>query len=166
MALIVDLDAVKAMSRAQRTKLRRQALAQLNEAQGALSALDGALEYDFKTEREKRPASENRQKVVDAFRTTPATPTERAVLQVLFNHPAKTSAELSVLLGWEGQSWHMHFGEMCRRREPQLWPATPSDMRQADFYSGILAFLSLDNRWIIWPEVAKGLSEVGILPSI
>lgn len=56
----------------------------------------------------------------------------------------------------------MHFGEMCRRREHQLWPATRSEMREADFYSGILAFLSLDNRWVIWPEVADALTEIGI----
>jgi len=35
-------------------------------------------------------------------------------------------------------------------------------MREADFYSGILAFLSLDNRWVIWPEVADALTEIGI----
>lgn len=162
MALDVDLSAIGSLSRTRRTNLRRRALDLYNEARDVLRALDDALEHDFALAVARRPLQENRQKVVTAFQSAPATETEIAVLQILRGNPRSTSSELSGLLGWEGQSWHMHFGEMCRRREHQLWPAARSEMREADFYSGILAFLSLDNRWVMWPEVTEALTEIGI----
>lgn len=101
-------------------------------------------------------------RVVEAFRVNPMTETEAKVIQVLLDHPRSTSTELSQALGWGAQSWHMHFGTMCLNRAVYLWPAPQSDTRPADFYSGILADLSPDNRWTIKPEVEAGLSELGL----
>ena len=77
-------------------------------------------------------------------------------------HPGSTSTELSQALEWGGQAWHMHFGTMCFNRAVYLWPAPKSEVRAADFYSGILADLSSENRWTMKPEVEVALSELGL----
>lgn len=160
MALGVDLSTIDSLSRTRRTSLRRRALRLYDEARELLQALDDALAQDFAVAVATRPLEANYSKLAEAFRDQPLTETEVAILKVLHKNPRRTSAELSNLLGWEGQSWHLHFGEMCRRRESQLWPAGRSEVRDADFYSGILAFLSLDNRWVLWPEVADALDKI------
>lgn len=159
MALGVDLSTIDSLSRTRRTSLRRRALRLYDEAREVLKALDDALEHDFAAAVANRPLEINRNKLIKSFHIQPPSMTELAVLQVLHRNPRSTSAELSSLLGWEGQSWHMHFGDMCRRRESQLWPAGRSEVRDADFYGGILAFLSLDNRWVLWPEVADAFGK-------
>lgn len=101
-------------------------------------------------------------RVVEAFRVDPMTETEAKIIQVLLDNPGSTSTELSQALGWGAQSWHMHFGTMCANRAVYLWPAPKSEVRSADFYSGILADLSPDNRWTMKPEVEVALSELGL----
>lgn len=101
-------------------------------------------------------------RVVEAFRVDPITETEAKIIQVLLDNPGSTSTELSQALGWGAQSWHMHFGTMCANRAVYLWPAPKSEVRSADFYSGILADLSPDNRWTMKPEVEVALSELGL----
>lgn len=101
-------------------------------------------------------------RVVEAFRVNPMTETEAKIIQVLLDHPGLTSTELSQALGWGAQAWHMHFGTMCFNRAIYLWPAPKSEVRAADFYSGILADLSPDNRWTMKPEVEVALSELGL----
>lgn len=101
-------------------------------------------------------------RVVEAFRVDPMTETEAKIIQVLLDYPSSTSTELSQALGWGAQSWHMHFGTMCANRAVYLWPAPKSEVRSADFYSGILANLSSDNRWTMKPEVEVALSEIGL----
>lgn len=101
-------------------------------------------------------------RVVEAFRVDPMTETEAKIIQVLLDNPGSTSTELSQALGWGAQSWHMHFGTMCASRAVYLWPAPKSEVRAADFYSGILADLSPDNRWTMKPEVEVAMSEIGL----
>ena len=101
-------------------------------------------------------------RVVEAFRAEPMTDTEAKIIQVLLDNPGSTSTELSQALGWGAQSWHMHFGTMCFNRAIYLWPAPKSEVRAADFYSGILADLSPDNRWTMKREVEVALSELGL----
>lgn len=101
-------------------------------------------------------------RVVQAFRVDPMTETEAKIIQVLLDNPGSTSTELSQALGWGAQSWHMHFGTMCANRAVYLWPAPKSEVRPSDFYSGILADLSPDNRWTMKPEVEVALSELGL----
>lgn len=101
-------------------------------------------------------------RVVEAFRVDPMTETEAKIIQALLDNPGSTSTDLSQALGWGAQSWHMHFGTMCANRAVYLWPAPKSEVRAADFYSGILADLSSDNRWTMKPEVEVALSELGL----
>lgn len=101
-------------------------------------------------------------RVVEAFRVNPMTETEAKIIQVLLDNPGSTSTELSQALGWGAQSWHMHFGTMCFNRAVYLWPAPKSEVRPADFYSGILADLSSENRWTMKAEVEAALSELGL----
>ena len=104
-------------------------------------------------------------RVVEAFRVNPMTETETKIVRVLLDHPGSTSTELSQALGWGAQSWHMHFGTMCANRAIYLWPAPKSEVRSAEFYSGILADLSSDNRWTMKPEVSAAFSELGLRAS-
>ena len=90
------------------------------------------------------------------------TETEEKIVQVLLDHPGETSTGLSTLLGWGGQTWHMHFGEMCKKRETFHWPADDATGRDASFYSGILADLSKHNRWTMKPDVATALAALGL----
>lgn len=101
-------------------------------------------------------------RVVEAFRVDSMTDAEAKIIQVLLDHPGSTSTELSQALEWGGQAWHMHFGTMCFNRAVYLWPAPKSEVRAADFYSGILADLSSENRWTMKPEVEVALSELGL----
>ncbi|WP_109798709.1 hypothetical protein [Novosphingobium meiothermophilum] len=101
-------------------------------------------------------------RVVEAFQMNPMSETEAKIIQVLLDNPGSTSTELSQALGWGAQSWHMHFGTMCANRAIYLWPAPKSEVRPADFYSGILADLSSDNRWTLKPDVTAALSELGL----
>lgn len=101
-------------------------------------------------------------RVVEAFQVNPMTETEAKIIQVLLDNPGSTSTELSQALGWGAQAWHMHFGTMCFNRAIYLWPAPKSEVRASDFYSGILADLSSDNRWTMKPDVAAAFSELGV----
>lgn len=105
------------------------------------------------------------QRVAEAFGRMPMTETERSLIQVLLDNPGATSTELSRALGWEGQTWHMHFGTMCKHREVYLWPAPPSDQPNKDFYSGILADLSEGSHWTMKPDVAAAFAAMGITPA-
>ncbi len=103
------------------------------------------------------------ERVVNAFTSMPPTETEQALLRVLLDNPDHTSQALSTKLGWGGQSWHLHFGKMCERREHLLWDAEPAVTRDAEFYCGILAnYSDLTHGFTMKPEVAKGLAAIGI----
>ena len=102
------------------------------------------------------------ERVIEAFRRDPMTETECKLVQVLLDNPGQSSAGLSKALGWGGQSWHLHFGTMCQKREARLWPAEPAVVRDANFYCGILADLSDDNRWTIKPDVVEGFAALGL----
>lgn len=107
------------------------------------------------------------ERVAAAFSELPPTETERRLLQVLLDNPDSSSEALSAGLNWKGQSWHMHFGEMNKKREHLLWVAEHAVVRDASFYSGILALFSDSSRgFTIKPEVAEGLAAVGIRPSM
>lgn len=103
-------------------------------------------------------------RVSEAFTHEPMTETERKLVQVLLDNPGRTSSGLTQTLGWRGQAWHMHFGEMCKKREARLWPAEPAVTRDANFYCGILADLSEANTWTVKPDVADGLALLGLHP--
>ena len=153
---------IVAMSRTRLSKVRGDAEKRLKDAQRLLDAIDGQMREEIR-ELEGKPLNAHRvRQVVEAFTHEPMTQGERALVQVLLDHPGQTSEKLSDALGWHGQSWHMHFGNMCKKREAQLWPAELSELRDARFFSGILAFLSKCNRWTVRPEAATAFAQLGI----
>lgn len=106
------------------------------------------------------------ERVVQAFRLLPPTETEQKVIMALLDHPGSTSAELSGHLGWNGQTWHAHFGRMISNRRSNLWEGDWMPSREAEFYSGILADLSEpDHKFTMRPEAMAGFAIIGITPT-
>lgn len=135
---------------------------QKTAATEVIEALGEVEEAEHKALLDRLNGMEVSARVVEAFRVNPMKETEAKIIQVLLDHPGSTSTELSQALGWGAQAWHMHFGTMCFNRAIYLWPAPKSEVRSAEFYSGILADLSSDNRWTMKPEVEAALSELGL----
>lgn len=163
--------AIPHMSAKQRAGVRCNAEQSLGDPTLADKAREMLAALDRQAEVEAEGLSEHiRQlpmalRVVEAFNHEPMTETERRLIQVLLDHPGSSSEGLSRALDWRAQSWHMHFGEMCKRRQARLWPAAKSEIRDAAFYSGILAELSPENRWSFKPEVIEALAELGLRPA-
>lgn len=163
---------IPAMSHAERQRVRANAerlsatgtAAQKQAAEQVLVTLTETAEAEHQELVSRLHGMEVSARVVEAFRVNPMNDTEAKIVQALLDHPASTSTELSQALGWGAQSWHMHFGMMCFNRATYLWPAPKSEVRSADFYSGILADLSPDNRWTMKPEVAAAFAEHGLRP--
>lgn len=155
----------------QRARMRRNAEARLEtgpaqlrqDARDLLDALD-ALEHSEHVARTDWVANATvKERVRKAFETLPPTETEIRLLRVLLDNPGTSSAGLSEKLGWGGQTWHMHFGEMCKAREAWLWPAEKAEKRDGHFYSGILAVFDPEgSRFTMKPEVAAALHEMGL----
>lgn len=158
------------MTAAQRAGLRGNAERLLADPKSATIAREVIAALDGQATAEEEALSEHvrnlpmARRVVEAFRHEPMTETEQKLVQVLLDHPGSTSESLSRALDWEGQSWHMHFGKMCAKREARLWPAAKSEQRDASFYSGILADITPDNRWSCKPDAASAFAELGLRP--
>jgi len=165
--------ALPGKSEADRRKIRTNAErwqatgtpAQQAEANKMLEALEAQTVSERQAQSEHVEAMPVFDRITEAFTKRPPTATEEAVIRALLDNPASTSTELSRACRWKGQIWHTHFGKMARSREPDLWPADPSQTRDAHFYSGILADLDPDgNRFTMKPEVAAAFTEMGIFP--
>ncbi|WP_170339676.1 hypothetical protein [Ruegeria arenilitoris] len=132
-------------------------------ARQLISALDELEEREREALNRKLSGMKPAERVIHAFIRVPPSETETRLIRVLMDHPGSTSTELSRALGWDAQTWHLHFGTMCKSREADLWPADPSDIRDASFYSGILA--NFDKRtasWELKPEVEAAFRDLGI----
>lgn len=106
------------------------------------------------------------QRVVEAFRAHPATETEVKVIRVLLANSGTTSTALSNRIGWSGQSWHVHFGTMCKTREAWLWPAVTSELRDKQVWSGILAnYDKATSGWTMKDDVAGAFAALGLAPA-
>ena len=124
----------------------RRATLKANEHEALMAELDGA---------------DQARRVRVAFEQVPATPTDIKVITALLRNPGATSRQLSQALGWGGQIWHTHFGLMCRAREAWLWPAEDAPVRDAKFYSGILADLDTSNNtWTARPDIEPELARI------
>ena len=164
------ISSIPGMSQQERDRVRANAdrmvetgnADQREAAQKVLSALTDIGDAEHHALVDRLNGMEVSARVVEAFRMSPMSETEEKLFQVLLDNPGSTSTELSQALGWGGQSWHMHFGTMCASRAVYLWPAPKSEVRSAEFYSGILADLSSDNRWTIKSEVEAAMSELGL----
>ncbi|MGO6895430.1 hypothetical protein ACCT15_16265 [Rhizobium ruizarguesonis] len=165
---------IAGMDKAKRSQLRANAErlrekgseAQKFQAAAALDELRRIEEEEKVSRRATIASLKMPERVANAFTELPPTETERRLLQVLLDNPGGTSEALSAAIQWKGQTWHMHFGEMCKDREHLLWAAEPSEVRDASFFSGILAvFSDLSRGWTIKPEVAEGLAMISIVRS-
>ena len=102
-------------------------------------------------------------RVAEAFRKRPPTPNEEKIIRALLENPDSTSCELSQAYGFDSLIWQMHFGNMAKAREADLWPAEPFATRDANFYCGILANFDPDgSRFTMKPEVVLGFAALGI----
>ena len=159
-------------SKAERKVMRDNAERQLAtgspaQAQLARQVLDGYDQADREEEHslaEKVRSTPLAARVVEAFRKQPPTPAEEKVIRALLDNPHATSNELSKAYGHDSQIWQMHFGNMAKAREADLWPAEPAIMRDGSFYCGILAdFDPNGSRFTMKPEVVEGFGALGIV---
>tara|TARA_B100002049_G_scaffold209624_1_gene171595 strand:+ start:639 stop:1145 length:507 start_codon:yes stop_codon:yes gene_type:complete len=112
-------------------------------------------------EREARDSVEAR--VERAFTAIPPSDHEVRLLQVLLDNPGKTNRELSRELGWDDNGFDMHFGMMCRDRQPNLGPAPDAETRDGKFYSGLLADYGQNNSGFTMKSApVAGLAEINI----
>jgi hypothetical protein len=103
------------------------------------------------------------ERIIAAFSAEPMTEVERKVVQCLLDNPGLSSAALTEKLGWGGQIWHTFFGELCRDRMADLWPAPRAEKRKADFYCGILADQSREtNLFTMKPEAVEAFARLGL----
>ncbi|WP_210093717.1 hypothetical protein [Ruegeria sp. HKCCSP346] len=158
-------------STAQRQIMRRNAEKLMDDgadeqrsaATQLISALDELEERERKTLNQKLSGMKPAERVIHAFTCVPPSETEIGLIRVLMDRPGSTSTELSRALGWDAQTWHLHFGTMCKRREADLWPADASNIRDSSFYSGILANFDNQNAtWELKPEVEAAFRNLGI----
>lgn len=166
---ISDLvERIEKMDAAKRQIFRENALRNIDDPKLGANAKLNISTLDEVEQREKQQKFEKLQnmtrteRVTAAFKELPLKEGEQKVMQVLLDNPGHSSAGLSSLLGWDGQIWHLKFGELCKDREHLLWPAEPAFVREGDFYCGILADLDSDNLWQVKPEVEEGLAKLGI----
>jgi len=133
--------------------------AQQADARKLLEALDAATLSD-RQKLKDRPLSA---RVAEAFHKRPPTPNEEKIIRALLENPHSTSGELTSACGFDGLIWQMHFGNMAKAREADLWPAEYSDNLGAPFYCGILAgFDENGNRFTMKPEAVMGFAAIGI----
>lgn len=98
-------------------------------------------------------------RVQAAFLEQPPSETDWRVIQALLDNPGSTSERLSEICGWTDSAWHLHFGTMCRAREPYLWPVKQKPEWSEPFYSGILADFDSDgSKFTMKPEAARAFN--------
>ena len=172
MTTLQIIDAIPGMGRDARRRLRENASRWLNgspsqaaEARQVLEALDEVSERERSQASRPLAEADAVARVVRAFQDPPMSETERRVVQVLLDNPDRSSEFLTAKCGWQGQSWQMHFGTMCRNREHLLWAAPFEPKRNAPFYCGILADFDETTRgFTLKPEAVEGLRQIGLEP--
>ena len=135
------LDAIPLATKAKRDQMRENAHTRLKTgdpsqqkaARHLLEALDAREALETEALRVELSSLHLDERVVRAFAGQPMTANERDLIKVLLDHPGSTSSELTRLLGWKAQSWHLHFGMMCAKRAPYLWPAPDAEHRDGKF---------------------------------
>lgn len=137
--------------------------AQKADARKLLDALDAAVMAERAKLNDLLSKMPMSVRVAEAFRKRPPTRGEEDVIRALLDNPHSTSNQLSKAYGHDSQIWQMHFGNMAKAREADLWPAEPFATRDANFYCGILAdFDPNGSRFTMKPEVVLGFAALGI----
>ena len=140
------------------------------EARAVIAALDAEEAAIADREQVEQAATAERlrgmsraKRVAEAFSILTPNDTELKVIQALLDNPGSTSLQLTTACGWRAQSWHLHFGMMCERRQAYLWPAKRSAKRDASFLSGILAdFDQATATFSMKPDVVEAFEALGI----
>jgi hypothetical protein len=139
--------------------------AQRADAERLIAAIDDLEQPQDKTPFDQLSDEEIARRVELAFVRHPMTDTDAKVIQALLDHPHSSSIHLSEVCGWEGKAWHAHFGAMCHRRLPYLWPIKVVEEWGAPFYSGLFATFDREgSRFTMRPAVAAALAKIGMEP--
>ena len=139
---------------------------QADDARRVLNALDEVSERERSRTSPRLTRADTVARIVQALRDPPMSETERRVVQVLLDNPDQSSEFLTAQCGWQGQSWHMHFGTVCRNREHLLWPAHFDPSLGRPFYTGILADFDAETRgFTLKPEAVDGFRQLGLEPA-
>lgn len=156
---------------ADRAKMRTNAERWLNsgtpaqkaDARKLLDALDAAVMAERERLNDLLSKMPMSARVAEAFRKRPPSANEEKIIRALLENPHSTSGELSRAYGHNSQIWQMHFGNMAKDREADLWPAEQSSTRDSSFYCGILANFDPDgSRFTMKPEAVLGFTTIGI----
>lgn len=153
------------LSRARAVKLQENGTEEQKAAAGRLiAAIDDHEAVAAAAHSERILGLPMARRVVEAFTATPLTENQRKIVQALLDNPGATSTELSSAYGHPGSMiWQMHFGNLCKDRQSDLWPAEKAVTRDALFYCGILADIDREtSRFTMKPDVAAGFAELGI----
>ena len=109
-------------------------------------------------------------RIIEAFHREPPTDTNISLIKVVAENPGSTSSRLSQLIGWEGQTWQMHFGIMAKEREAFIEPAPPSQTRKtetgedAKFYCGLLCnYDQKTSGFTLKPESLAAFQRLGFV---
>lgn len=173
MSIEKTLAAIPGQSQADRAKLRANAErlaatgtpAQQAQAKAVLAELDRVAQVEAARLHAAVSAMDMAARVAAAFTKNPPTLNEEKVIRALLDNPHSSSSHLSKVCGSDSQIWQMHFGNMAKAREADLWPAERFTKRDANFYCGILADFDPDgSRFTMKPEVAHGFAALGITP--
>lgn len=170
MSIKTIVDSLPGKSLGQRARMRENAerLARTGsetQKKDAITLLD-ALETLARTEEEARETMPLDERVVLAFTRLPATENDAKAIATLLRHPGRTSRELTALCGWGDQYFNRAFGGMCKDRRADLGIGPDSKIRDAEFYSGILADFDHDNKtFTMKPEAARGFARLGLAPA-
>jgi hypothetical protein len=157
-----EADRAKMRDNAERL-LSTGAPAQKADARKLLDALDALAQSERQRLNELLSNKPMSARVVEAFRKHPPTRNEEKIIRALLENPHSTSTELSRAYGHDSMIWQMHFGNMAKAREADLWPAEPFSTRDSNFYCGILADFDPDgSRFTMKPEVVLGFAALGI----
>ena len=153
-------------------RLSRRELAQYraNLARADRSA-DARVRAAAGHERERIAALSDEALIEIQFRDELST-SEKRLVEVVDLAPGSTSAQLTRALGWKAQSWHLHFGTMCRQRlapliePPPAWRRPRPDGTPGDFYSGILCQYDEHTGGFRLHQAARAaLVAAGVLPA-
>ena len=151
------------MTNAERRVIRSRAMAWADsgsdvERTAAREVLDAFTKIDV-----HEAAADPVTKVERAFTAMPMSDSERALVQVLLDHPGATSTGLTASMGWQDKAWQLFFGKVGWDRQEYLWPAPWADKRNAPFKAGILADYDPEKHgFTMKPDVEAGLLRVGV----
>ncbi len=148
------------------TMLMKGAPQKIAQAQSVIEALDQQLISDEENRETYIASQTEAERIVEAFRKTPATATEEKLVLALLNNPGATSQTLSEVCQYKGGAWHLHFGKMGSKRQAYL-SATPVAVKQKkEFWTGLFAdYDATTQGFTMRSDAAESFAELGLKAS-